>query len=143
MALRVITAVGLAVLISGCAFYPDSAVRLPVELPDRFVEQRAEAAAPVRAGKWWLRFDDQQLNRLMEEMFSRNLQLEQAFARLQQARSVFKTVRSARLPSINAEAQAGRSMQPTFAGEFTGDNYQFSGAAAYELDLWGKIASRA
>ncbi len=130
-------------LLSGCAFYPQSEIGFPEEMPAEFVAQQGEPVEPFTTGRWWARFEDLQLNRVMDEMFEQNLEIEQAYARLQQARSTFRTVRAARFPSLSAEGQAGRSKQPTVGGDFTGDNYQFSGAAAYELDLWGKIAKRA
>ena len=141
--LRIISTALLVLLLAACAFYPKSDVSMPDELPDQFIGQQGAEADQVLSGSWWQQFGDEHLNQLMDEMFSQNLQLEQAHARLQQARSAFKSVRSARFPSIGAEGQGGRSMQPTLGGDFTGDSYQFSGVAAYELDLWGKIASRA
>ncbi len=143
MLFRMTITISLALLMAGCAFYPRSDANLSVDLPEQYLEQQGVDAGPVSAGRWWQHFADQHLNSLMDEMFSQNLQLEQSYARLQQAQSAFKSVRSARLPSVSAEGQAGRSMQPTLGGDFTGDSYQFSGVAAYELDLWGKIASRA
>ncbi len=140
---RLMIAAGLLLGVSACAFYPKSVIELPTELPVQFVAQNADDVPSSVIYRWWEQFNDPQLNQLVELMFSQNLQIEQSLARLQQARSTVKTVRSARFPSLGVEGQGGRSMQPTFAGEFTGDSYQFSGAAAYEVDLWGKIASRA
>jgi len=140
---RIITAIGVALIVSACSFYPTTVVELPGQLPAQYIEQEQSAEVTAVIDRWWEQFNDEQLNDLMEQMFRQNLQLEQSLARLQQARSTVKTVRSARFPNLSANGQAGSSMEPTFAGDFTGDNYQFSGAAAYEVDLWGKLAARA
>lgn len=143
----IITLASLTAFLSACSFNPHTRVRLPDELPDRYVESNEkDHAKEIRSsgdGRWWKRFDDPQLNRLMEAMFEKNLQIEQAFARLQQARASVISVRSARFPSVNAEGEAGRTMEPSFAGDYTGDNYRLAGAASFEIDLWGKLEARA
>ncbi|PLY02174.1 MAG: hypothetical protein C0623_04090 [Desulfuromonas sp.] len=133
----------IAVALSACSFYPKSQVRLPEDLPESYLQQTEETILANRVERWWESFDDVQLNEMMTVLFRQNLQIEQSYARLQQVRSLLSSARSGFFPVVNAEGQAGESMQPTALGEFTGENYQFSGAAAYELDLWGKIASRA
>jgi len=140
--LHIICLVLISLVLPACAFYPKSAVELPVTVPEAYHGQSVPGEVDP-ASRWWELFADAHLNELMGQLFSQNLELDQALARLQQARSTVTSVRAARFPSVGIEGQGGRAMQPTALGDFTGDSYRFSGVASYEVDLWGKIASRA
>ena len=78
----------------------------------------------------------------MVELFSRNLELSQAVARLQQVEAVLRITRSAQLPVVSAGGNLSRSRQPGLIDDFTGDSSQLSLAAGFELDLWGRLAAR-
>jgi len=129
-------------LLGGCSFHRDTPATLGVDLPERFVEGAAEQAAEVTPGRWWEQFGDASLEDLMVELFARNLVLEQAYARLDQARATVRVVRSARFPAVGVSAESGRSMQPSYTDDFTGDSSQLAVAATFEIDLWGKLAAR-
>jgi NodT family efflux transporter outer membrane factor (OMF) lipoprotein len=131
----------LLVLLTGCSLHRPQEITLPAELPDAYRSQGGIPSGPPLA-RWWENFDDPRLNELMAELFAANLELEQAFARLEQARSAMRGVRSARVPFANIEAEGGRSRQPSFAGDFTGDNQRLAAAAGFEVDLWGKLSAR-
>lgn len=130
-----------ALLVTGCA-WPTGRIdpTLGELLPERYLESTAAVGEPL-SGRWWQSFQDPRLERLMERLFDGNLQLEQGLARIDQARAVLQGVRGSRLPAANLELQAGRSMEPTFAGDSTGNNLRLSAAAAYEVDLWNRLAS--
>jgi len=130
-------------LLSACSLHQPQRVALPAALPEHYLEQtaqqRATGAAPQR---WWLSFHDPRLNRLMDELFAESLELEQAFARLEQSRALLRSADSGRYPTLNLEAQRGRSSQPQFIGELNGATWQVAAAAAFEIDLWGRLAAR-
>jgi NodT family efflux transporter outer membrane factor (OMF) lipoprotein len=136
----ILAAWGLATL-AGCSLHRPQEVPLPVEPPGAYLEQRQASSGPA-IERWWESFGDARLDELMTEMFARNLELESVFARLEQARATVRGIRSAQLPFVNIEGEGGRSMQPSFAGDFTGDNRRLSAAAGFEIDLWGKLAAR-
>ena len=136
----ILCAFGLVAL-TGCSLHRPQEIALPVELPGAYLEQ-GEVSSGTPLARWWESFEDPRLNALMTELFAANLELEQAFARIDQARSAVRSVRSARLPFANIEGEGGRSRQPSFAGDFTGDNQKLSAAAGFEVDLWGKLAAR-
>lgn len=137
---RIILVLLVVFALTGCALHRPGMIALP-EPPDAFLEQGA-AAPYAPTGRWWESFGDPALDALMAEMFAQNLELERAFARLEQARAQVRSVRSARLPFAAIEGERGRLMQPSFAGDFTGDNQRLAAAAGFEIDLWGKLASR-
>ena len=68
----------------GCTLHEPSPVTLPVEPPPGYLESRESGMTNAPTERWWLAFQDEQLNRLMEELFRQNLELTQLIARLDQ-----------------------------------------------------------
>ncbi len=129
----------MVLFIFGCALHRPQPVPLPVTPPESYGE-KGEAGPPME--RWWETFGDEKLNQLMEEAFSRNLDIAQGMARLDAARAVLKSTGAARLPALNGQGEWSREDTPSFFGNNTGNSYRFSLAAAFEVDLWRKEASR-
>ncbi|MEP6609203.1 MAG: efflux transporter outer membrane subunit [Burkholderiaceae bacterium] len=131
-------AIAAALALTACAA---TDTRLPtVELP-------APTATHV-AGieRWWTLFDDPQLTTLIEEALAANLDLRLAIARIDEARANLRLARSNLYPSLDADFGAGRSrrsLSTPFAFPGPAISNTFSGGlqAAYEVDLWGRLAS--
>jgi len=131
----------ITTLLAGCALHHPQKVELATQIPEQYLEQDTEAVA-LNLEPWWLSFNDPQLDLLMDELFVKNLELDQAFARLEQSRAVLGSTNSSRYPSLNIEAKSGRSNQPQLNGDFTGDNWQLAASATFEIDLWNRLASQ-
>lgn len=129
-------------LLAGCSLHNPVKVVLPVETPPEYLELQAVAEPGLPVDQWWLAFNDEHLNLLMEELFDQNLELSQSIARLQQVEATFKITRSVQSPVLTVGGNLSRSQQPGLAGNFTGSSQQLSLAAGYELDLWGKLAAQ-
>jgi NodT family efflux transporter outer membrane factor (OMF) lipoprotein len=140
-ALISIGALTLLLLVSGCSPHQPQAKRGMMVVPDVFVESSGVEKRSLPE-KWWTVFEDEKLDTLMEELFAENLDLEKGFARLEQVRALRRSVAAARWPSLNLSGQAAREKQRTILGPQTGNFYQMSAEAAYEVDLWKKIDSR-
>jgi len=95
----------------------------------------AAPATTENLARWWERFDDPLLTRLIDEASAGNLDLAQAGSRLIQARESLVQARAGLVPQVGASAGAGRDFGP---GD---DRSSFSvGAdAAWEIDLFGRI----
>lgn len=134
----------MALALSGCATHAPQAVQPPPGLPEAFAGNAAFQELTIRpdTGPWWLVFADEQLNTLMHELFASNFSLAGAQARLERARAAVDAAQAARVPMLNLEAGGGRQRQITLPGPQTRDSYRLSAAAAYEIDLWGKLAAR-
>ncbi|MBN1268669.1 MAG: efflux transporter outer membrane subunit [Kiritimatiellae bacterium] len=141
---------GAALLASCTAFGP--ARRDPgevVRLPETYAEAAPQGVAP--SNRWWETFGDDQLNRLVSAALGGNLSLAQAEARIRQAAALEKQSRSGLFPSLSLEADAGVTEQrreqrvESAAGVIvtettdTTESYGLGLAAAYELDLWGRV----
>lgn len=129
-------------VLTGCSLHQPTSVEWASEPPSVYLQSQQESPAPVAIDPWWLAFEDQELNRLMIQLFQQNLELEQAIARLEQVDALTAISRSARYPTLGAAANASRSEQPGLARDFVGDSHQLSLQAAYEIDLWGKLSAR-
>ena len=120
----------------GCSFAPEYE-RPVMDLPQAWTDA-GEHNLDVQ---WWRRFNDDTLNALVEEALAHNLDLEQALARVDQARAQLGTARSDLAPAPAASASAAH----TLSGSDTRVNeYGASlGVSSWELDLWGKYRNKA
>lgn len=134
---------GLAVLlvvsvVAACAHVDTSIPQ--VELPSMTDK------APAGADKFWTLFEDEQLTRLIEEALANNRDLKIAVARIEEARANLRIARSALYPSLDASVGASRAKQSGAANLPPGipliaNSFNVGVAAAYEVDLWGKLAA--
>lgn len=112
----------------------------PIEMPKSF--PAANSVEQVLPEQWWVGFEDPDLNRLMKQLFSANLDLVQAHARLQQSEALLHQVRAGRYPNVMLAGQTGRSSQPGMTGDNQGESSQLSVSAGFELDLFGKLKAK-
>jgi len=125
-----------ALLIGACTVGPN--YRPPqagvLAVPETFYGREA-AAAPAELARWWERFDDTLLTRLIEEATQGNLDLAASAARLTQAREALIQARAGLVPTVGASAGAGRTVG---AGDDR-NSFNAGADAAWEIDLFGRI----
>lgn len=139
-------------LMSGCATAPPYAV--PVSsVPIAFagaaaVDARSAAGSQIDLVDWWRGFRDPLLTSLVERALTQNLDLQQAGARVTQARAALKTANAALLPSGQINGQVGENYQsletpigrigsafPQF--QRSTEVYELNVGASWELDVFG------
>jgi NodT family efflux transporter outer membrane factor (OMF) lipoprotein len=93
---------------------------------------------------WWKRFNDPQLDRLMDEALAGSPTLRIAQARARKALSFVETTSAALYPRVNGSATATRQrfpehglVPPPFAGEVE-TQARLQATLDFDLDLWGK-----
>jgi NodT family efflux transporter outer membrane factor (OMF) lipoprotein len=147
-----------AALLAGCSVGPDY-VRPSVAMPAAFMGEPAVAAYAGQATNvdlvnWWRSFDDPLLASLVERALAQNLDLEQARARVVQARAALRHANADLLPSGQVSGLASETYQslespqgriasalPGFERE--AQAYELNLGASWELDLFGgKDAAR-
>ncbi|MFC1827515.1 efflux transporter outer membrane subunit [Thermodesulfobacteriota bacterium] len=136
----VIMVVLLAALV-GCSVHEPISIE-PGPVPEAFLEEKKESVVKQIGGRWWEQFEDKVLNNLMDEALVNNLDLEQAYARLDQLEAVYLTVDSQRKPFLNLGGTASRDKQFIAIGSTTGNTYRLSVNAGYEVDLWQKLKNQ-
>lgn len=108
-----------------------------IDLPYDSLENFSLSGEKDVPAEWWTVFNDSSLNLLVDSALNSNLDLNTVWYQLQQARATVAISRSNLIPAVDFQARSGISRpEPDFVG---GENVQFSVAANYELDLWGRI----
>lgn len=141
-----------ALVVAGCASAPEGvpAVAAPAQFKEALApsgpgtEGRWTAAAPAEAqprGEWWRAFQDPVLDALVARAAENNTSLQQAAARVRQARALARSAQADRLPQIGLDAGAGRQRGLDRNQSTQPSTLLTAGVgAAWELDLFGRLA---
>lgn len=134
-----------AAALGGCAIAPVPEPALPeIAVPTAWSgAERPQSApqsvsSPLELAAWWRRFDDPQLDALIERTLAANTSVGIARASLQQARAVRDVQSSGLLPRIDGSGSADRSR---LGGAGTSNRFQAGLDAGWELDLFGATRS--
>lgn len=139
--LLVLVALLSAMMAQGCSVHELRSEAYPLTMPESY-----KAASPQEGealtGRWWERFGDEGLNRLVEEALKGNLDISQAYERFRQGQAAFRATDAARGLQLGLGAGGGRVRQAGPFDTITSDSYRLSAAMGYELDLWNRLSSR-
>jgi multidrug efflux system outer membrane protein len=135
----------VAAMLSGCLSLAPDYERPAVELPPGWAGPEGRSAASLGA-QWWKFYGDAQLDRLVEEAFAHNADLQLAVARVDEARALLGQTRSEQFPTVDAGFDAQRmesslraaTPPPPGVARKTND-YRAALIVSYELDLWGRL----
>lgn len=101
-------------------------------------------APPAEAqprGEWWLGFQDPVLADLVQRAGDANTSIQQAAARLAEARSLLRSADAARSVQVGASAGVSRQGGASTTGSSTPATLGTAGLnASYELDLFGRLS---
>ncbi|MFL6577706.1 MAG: efflux transporter outer membrane subunit [Povalibacter sp.] len=131
----------LAAALSGCFVSSVNPEKPELPLPQALsTEATAVTELP---NPWWTLFNDPTLNQLTDEALTHNADVAIAAARVMQARALLGISNADRWPSVDLQGQATRSKDSLYVNSVPGlDRYRtiytVQGAAAFEIDLWGK-----
>lgn len=97
----------------------------------------------VQAGRWWTRFEDPLLDRLIARGLAENPDVLTADSRVREARALLRGTRAAKRPTLDAEAEAGVEGRRDYADEERNEDRELGGALGlaavfdWSLDLFG------
>jgi len=140
--IRLFSAGSLVFLLSACTMFdPAPPSDRGENLPDSFVEARGgNGTAP---DMWWKELNSPELNRLIDEALSSNLNLKQAWARLKQARASAVIAGADQWPDLELSGDVSHAHRhentPGGDTEIIEKNRALGLVSQYELDLWGRI----
>lgn len=142
---RLRAALGLAMLVAGCAVGPN--YQRPVTEDVAVYKEAGDwiAAVPDDAmdrGPWWELFNDPVLNGLAARVEVSNQNVAAAVAAYAQARALVAEQRAGLLPSVTLSGGANRSANGGGANNGGGgpnNNFSASLGAAWEPDVWGRL----
>jgi NodT family efflux transporter outer membrane factor (OMF) lipoprotein len=106
-------------------------------MPQEFSSQGAEPMPE----KWWQSFEDSQLSAVIEEAMVNNFTIRSAWDRLTQAEQTAIKAGAPLLPSATYFGGADRTRRETSGTTTYTTDYFAGAAAAYEVDLWGRVKS--
>ncbi len=126
----------------GCL--PHSRVEEPepvLDLPPTFGGAEipgAQASEETADSRWWLRYEDPELHRLITEALQSNLSLRARWVAIQQAQALATQAAAARYPTVAAQGRAsyGRNISAFATTESV--NLSASLPVTYEVDLFGR-----
>jgi NodT family efflux transporter outer membrane factor (OMF) lipoprotein len=110
---------------------------MPTQIPSSFNTTGTEPLPD----RWWLSFEDKDLNLLIEKALDGNFTLAVAWDRLAQARAVAQKTGTDLWPQANLESSFIRSRQESQGSTAYSSLYTLGVAAGYEVDLWSQIRS--
>lgn len=121
-----------AALASGCAVGPDYR-RPEVAVPEAW--RQASEAGEAAGARWWERFRDPVLAKLVHEALEGNKDLAIAAANVDQAFARYGSARSALYPRVDAGGSAAR----LHSGSASFNDHALELTAGFEIDLWGRL----
>ncbi|MGP1486064.1 MAG: efflux transporter outer membrane subunit [Campylobacter sp.] len=122
----------LAVLfLTGCSFRP--------QMPsvDTNFDATYKFESTNISDKWWLEFNDEKLNELVDLALKSNTDLKIAFLNLQKAQASLGVAKADLLPNLSISAGAFRSANGVDTNPKS--SYEINLGLNYELDLWGRV----
>jgi len=108
--------------------------RPQIATPSSFEGPQGQSGAISVAADWWTSFNDLELQQLMGEALSKNLDIVAALARMDQAQGALRSTNSSLLPQVDASGGASRSDDSSRGVSKGADG---SLRISYALDLWG------
>ncbi|HYM03074.1 MAG TPA: efflux transporter outer membrane subunit [Stellaceae bacterium] len=144
---RLVTMFGAAVILAACTLGPDYQ-RPPAPVPAHYKEDGWKVGEPGDAanrGDWWAVYNDTVLDGLERQIDVSNQNLKAAEAAYRQARAVVSEARAGYFPTVTATGSAtragagGRGTINVRGGGGGQTEYNLTGSASWDLDVWGRI----
>lgn len=125
--------------LAGCAV---TSPRLDPDLPPPagWIEAQAVPGATV-APDWWRSFQSRELAALVEAALAGNPTLAAAAERVRQAEAQVRIAGASLFPTLDLAAGTARREQRGGAPRLVNESTSATLVAAYELDLWGRLAA--
>lgn len=138
---QLLTPLVAALMLAGCASVATTEPHALPEIPAGFKTAQAAGTAATAQADWWKSFADPQLDALTERALRHNTSIQQAAARLAQARALLRSSNADRLPQLGASAGAGRQGGDVARAAGTAGTLYSAGLnLSYEVDLMGRLA---
>jgi len=139
-----LTTVCLALFLCGCAPVGPDYTAPNLNAPPQWTEDAKEAqpAPGLEEVAWWKALNDPELDRLMHAAMAGNLDVDQARARIRQARAEFKAAAAGSKPTVNGTGSVTRSKDSKNVSDGSGETttlYTPGFDATWEVDVFGSV----
>ena len=130
-----------ALVLAGCANLAVPEPHAMPVVPTSFAGPQAAGPSANAPAAWWKTFADPQLDALTEQALAHNTSIQQAGARLAQARALLRNANADRMPQLGVSAASGRQGGDFNRSQATaGTLNQLRLDASYEVDIFGKLS---
>lgn len=130
------------VLFLGCAVYRSQETPVSIDIPQEYRTAASVGLHWPDDDRWWVVFSDPHLDDLMKRAFDANLDLAQAFSRLEQLEAIARQTNAMRYPFLGLEANVSHTKQPAVPKDVSGNAYGLSLGATFGVDLWQEMKNR-
>ena len=144
MIVRLLLLFILSNLIS-CALVGPDYKRPEVNLPKTYHQEVNKENSATDLNHWWKLYQDPYLDDLMDKALNKNVDINAAIARLEEADAYLKQVGAALIPSIDLTSQGNRTkatengiVPSSFVKPFR-KNFNIQLGTSFELDFWGRL----
>ena len=144
MIVRLLLLFILSNLIS-CALVGPDYKRPEVNLPNTYHQEVNKENSATDLNHWWKLYQDPYLDDLMDKALNKNVDINAAIARLEEADAYLKQVGAALIPSIDLTSQGNRTkatengiVPSSFVKPFR-KNFNIQLGTSFELDFWGRL----
>ena len=136
-----LSALAAAIALAGCAV---TSPRLEPEVPVPAVWNEAQLVPGATVpSDWWQSFQSRELAGLVEAALAGNPDLAAAAERVRQAEAQVRIAGASLFPTLDLAAGTSRREQRGGQPRLVNESTTATLVAAYELDLWGRLASGA
>ena len=139
---RLLTLSLAALLAAGCAPYAgmNAAQPLPADWKNA---GGFPVASPSRdLSRWWTKFNDPVLNRLVSTALENSPDIATASARIRESRANFDAQRSTLFPSLGGSAGSNYNAASNNSIGTTSNSFSTGLSASWEIDLFGRLRSQ-
>lgn len=132
----------LALALAGCSL--TTPVKTPGDLSTPAWRDEVATTDAAIDPEWWRAFGRDELTGLIAAALAENTDMQQALARIEQARARLRIAGASLYPAVGAGGSIGRDWSEPFGDDSSGrSSARGSLSVSYEIDLWGaNVASR-
>ncbi|MGM3277637.1 efflux transporter outer membrane subunit [Ralstonia sp. 24A2] len=144
-------AAALTALLAGCSLAPHyerPAMAVPAHWQTEAPWRAAQPADDAPKGPWWQRFNDPQLDKLIDQALRENQSLKVALTNLEQAQALTRVARASLLPTVTASSNDSRTRTSAFRPlasyssptmSTVQNDFVLRADVSYEADLFGRV----
>ncbi len=132
-------------LIAGCTLIGPDYKRPETDIPQTFRNQINQENNLTDLNMWWKHYQDPVLNDLMDKALLKNLDINAAIAKLEEADAYLREVGAALIPTIDLTSQGNRTKAtefgviPSSLARPYRKNFNIQLGTSFEIDFWGRL----
>ena len=132
-------------MVASCTLVGPDYKRPEINLPNAYRQEINKDNVVTDLNMWWKLYQDPALDELMDKALKKNIDINAAIARLEEADAYLQQIGAALIPSIDLTSQGNRTkatengiVPSNFVKPFR-KNFNIQLGTSFELDFWGRL----